>query len=347
MPLEIGVFDHLDRGGLPLPELYESRLRAIERYDEHGFFAYHVAEHHGTMLGMAPSPGIFLASAAQRTTRLRLGAMVYVLPAYDPLRLLEEICMLDNLSGGRLEIGFGRGASPYELAFFDVTTMQSRSVYDEACAVILAGLGADALTFSGKHFSYDAVPMVLQPLQRPHPPLWHGLVRANGVAFPATLRMNVVVNGPSRFVRPLTDAYRTEWRAQHGDDAVPKIGVARHIVVADTDAAAIDLARQAYANWYASNDSLWRANGARSIHFPATFDEAMQLGVVIAGSPDTVRSTVTRDIDDCGATYLMGRFAFGAIPLDRLIHSIDLFGTEVMPVLKSSAGTIQQTTHAV
>jgi hypothetical protein len=68
---------------------------------------------------------------------------------------------------------------------------------------------------------------------------------------------------------------------------------------------------------------------------------------VIAGSPDTVRSTVTRDIDDCGATYLMGRFAFGAIPLDHLIHSIDLFGTEVMPVLKSSAGTIQQTTHAV
>jgi alkanesulfonate monooxygenase SsuD/methylene tetrahydromethanopterin reductase-like flavin-dependent oxidoreductase (luciferase family) len=336
MAFEFGVFDHLDRGGFALPELYENRLRAVERYDEHGFFAYHLAEHHGTEVGMAPSPGIFLASAAQRTTRLRLGAMVYVLPAHDPLRLIEEICMLDNLSNGRIEVGLGRGASPYELAYFDVTTMQSRAMYSEACAVILAGLGAPVLNYSGKHFNYDGVAMVLQPVQLPHPPLWHGLVRANSVAWPASLRMNVVVNGASRYVRTLTDAYKAEWRKQHGDDALPKMGISRHIVVAESESAAIDAARDGYASWYASNDSLWRANGARGIYFPATFEEAVELRTVIAGTPDTVTRALTSEVEACGANYLIGRFAFGSIPSECVIRSIDLFGTEVMPVLRGA-----------
>jgi alkanesulfonate monooxygenase SsuD/methylene tetrahydromethanopterin reductase-like flavin-dependent oxidoreductase (luciferase family) len=337
MAPDVGVFDHLDRGGFPVRELYENRLRAIERYDEYGFFAYHLAEHHGTEVGMAPSPGIFLASAAQRTTRLRLGAMVYVLPAHDPLLLIEEICMLDNLSNGRIEVGLGRGASPYELAYFDVTSMQSRSLYTESCAVILAGLGAPVLTFSGKHFTYDGVAMVLQPVQLPHPPLWHGLVRADGVAWPASLRMNVIVNGPSRHVRTLTDAYAAEWVNQHGDIPLPKMGISRHIVVAETEDAATEAARAGYAAWYASNDSLWRANGARGIYFPATFEEAVELRTVIAGTPETVTRALAREIADCGANYLIGRFAFGTIPIDRVLRSIELFGTEVMPALRGSS----------
>jgi alkanesulfonate monooxygenase SsuD/methylene tetrahydromethanopterin reductase-like flavin-dependent oxidoreductase (luciferase family) len=336
MAFEIGVFDHLDRGGFAIPELYQNRLRAIERYDEHGFYAYHLAEHHGTEVGMAPSPGLFLASAAQRTTRLRLGAMVYVLPAHNPLRLIEEICMLDNLSGGRIEVGLGRGASPYELAYFDVTSMQSRAIYSEACAVLLAGLGSPVLNFSGKHFFYDGVAMVLQPVQLPHPPLWHGLVRANSVAWPVSLRMNVVVNGASRYIRTLTDAYKAEWRKQHGDDALPKMGISRHIVVADTDAAASDAASEGYASWYASNDSLWRANGARGIYFPATFEEAVALRTVIAGNPETVLRALTTEVEECGANYLIGRFTFGSMPIDRVIRSIDLFGTEVAPGLRKN-----------
>jgi alkanesulfonate monooxygenase SsuD/methylene tetrahydromethanopterin reductase-like flavin-dependent oxidoreductase (luciferase family) len=334
MAFEVGVFDHLDRGGFAVPELYENRLRAIERYDEHGFYAYHLAEHHGTEVGMAPSPGIFLASAAQRTKRLRLGAMVYVLPAHDPLRLIEEICMLDNLSGGRIEVGLGRGASPYELAYFDVTTMQSRAMYTEACGVILAGLGSPVLNYSGKHFNYDGVAMVLQPVQLPHPPLWHGLVRANSVTWPVSLRMNVVVNGASRYVRTLTDAYKAEWRRQCANAALPKIGISRHIVVAETETAAVDAAREGYASWYASNDSLWRANGARGIYFPATFEEAAELRTVIAGTPETVLRALTKEVAECGANYLIGRFTFGSMPIERVIRSIDLFASDVMPGLR-------------
>ena len=78
---------------------------------------------------MAPSPALFLTAAAQRTRRIRLGPLVYLLPLYHPLRLIEEVCMLDHLSGGRLELGIGRGVSPYELGYFGVDAADSRAFF--------------------------------------------------------------------------------------------------------------------------------------------------------------------------------------------------------------------------
>src|SRR5207302_6847572 len=116
--LGFGVFDHIERtsGSPNLEELYQERLRLLKAYDQAGIWGYHLAQHHQTPLGMAPSPNLFLAAAAQHTRHLRLGTAVYLLPFYSPLRLIEEICMLDHLSGGRLEIGVGAGVSPFELA---------------------------------------------------------------------------------------------------------------------------------------------------------------------------------------------------------------------------------------
>jgi alkanesulfonate monooxygenase SsuD/methylene tetrahydromethanopterin reductase-like flavin-dependent oxidoreductase (luciferase family) len=110
-----GLFDWIDRGTAPLHQLYKDRLQLLEAADAAGFFCYHLAEHHATLLGMAPSPALFLTAAAQRTQRIRLGPLVYLLPLYNPLGLIEEVCMLDQLSGGRLELGVGRGVTPYEL----------------------------------------------------------------------------------------------------------------------------------------------------------------------------------------------------------------------------------------
>ncbi|MBT7232055.1 MAG: LLM class flavin-dependent oxidoreductase, partial [Rhodospirillaceae bacterium] len=100
--MEFSVFDHLDLvPGQDLTSYYEDRLKLVERYDEIGIRSYHLAEHHATPLGMAPSPNLFLSAVAQRTKRLRFGPLVYCLPLYHPLRLMEEICMLDQMSGGR------------------------------------------------------------------------------------------------------------------------------------------------------------------------------------------------------------------------------------------------------
>src|SRR6266478_6763232 len=130
--MQFGIFDQNDLGPYPLTEQYENRLRLIEFYDRAGFRTYHMSEHHSTPLNLAPSPSVFLAAVTQCTKRLRMGALVYVLPAHHPLRLAEEICMLDHLSGGRIEVGVGRGVSPYELEHYGIDPAQSRDEYFEA-----------------------------------------------------------------------------------------------------------------------------------------------------------------------------------------------------------------------
>ena len=112
--MKFGVFDHMDDAGVPLGQLFADRLRLVEAYDRAGLYGYHVAEHHATPLGGAASPSLFLANVAQRTSRLRFGPMVYLLPFYHPLRLIEEVCMLDHMSSGRFQLGIGRGVSRYE-----------------------------------------------------------------------------------------------------------------------------------------------------------------------------------------------------------------------------------------
>src|SRR5258706_12364920 len=110
--MKFGIFDHMDRAGANLGRQFDERLKLIERYERAGFHAYHLAEHHSTPLGMAPSPSVFLAAVAQRTKTLRFGPLVYLLPLYHPIRLAEEIAMLDQMSHARLEFGIGRGRSP-------------------------------------------------------------------------------------------------------------------------------------------------------------------------------------------------------------------------------------------
>src|SRR5262249_14274498 len=173
--MDLGIFDHLDGGDQPLHEFYESRLRLLEQYDAAGFYAYHLAEHHATPLGLAPVPGIFLAAATQRTRRIRLGPCVYCLPLYDPLRLVEEVCMLDQLSRGRFELGVGRGIVPYEMAYFGLHHLETEEIYRETLDILTKGLTGDVLDHRGPRYTYRRVPMVLRPFQRPHPPLWYGL----------------------------------------------------------------------------------------------------------------------------------------------------------------------------
>ena len=116
---QFGIFDHLERQPeLSLDQQYEERLALLARADALGFYAYHLAEHHQSPLCMAPSPAVFLAAAARHTRQIRLGALVTILPFHHPLRLIEEVCMLDHLSGGRLQLGIGRGITAIEHTFW-------------------------------------------------------------------------------------------------------------------------------------------------------------------------------------------------------------------------------------
>ena len=129
--MKFGIFDYIDARGETLQQTYEDRLALLQAAEAAGFYGYHLTEHHATPLSMTPSPSVFLAAAARETRRIRLGTLLYLLPLYHPLRLLEELCMLDHLSGGRLDIGVGRGISPMATA----PTSTSRSKNSLKCVM--------------------------------------------------------------------------------------------------------------------------------------------------------------------------------------------------------------------
>ena len=334
--MDYGVFDHLDRGDLPLKDYYEARLTLIEAYDREGFYAYHVAEHHSTPLGMAPSPSVFLAAVAQRTRRLRFGPLVYALPLYHPLRLIEEICMLDQMSGGRLDIGFGRGSSPIELAVYGQDPEEAQRIYTEGLDLVLQGLTRKTLDFAGEFFNFTDVPMELEPLQKPHPPLWYGVHSPESAERAARRGLNIVSLDPAAPTRTFTDRFREVWEEVHGNGgaALPRIGLGRFVVVAGDDAEALRIARRAYPVWHRSFNHLFRLRGSSPRHQrPPDFDGVLASGQGIAGSPGTVRAFLQSQAETAGANYLVGQFAFGDISLDEALRSVELFSEHVMPGL--------------
>ena len=332
--MDYGIFDHLDRGDLPLRDYYEARLTLIEAYEREGFYAYHVAEHHSTPLGMAPSPNVFLAAVAQRTRRLRFGPLVYALPLHHPLRLIEEICMLDQMSGGRLDIGFGRGSSPIELAVYGQNPDEAQRIYAEGLALILQGLTQKTLDFAGEFFTFEDVPMELEPLQKPHPPLWYGVHSPESAERAARRGLHIVSLDPAVPTRSFTDRFREVWVDVHGDVALPKIGLGRFVVVAEDDETALRIARRAYPVWHRSFNHLFRLRGSSPRHQrPPDFDGVLASGQGIAGSPPTVQKFLQSQIETAGANYLIGQFAFGDISLDEALRSVDLFSENVMPEL--------------
>jgi alkanesulfonate monooxygenase SsuD/methylene tetrahydromethanopterin reductase-like flavin-dependent oxidoreductase (luciferase family) len=337
--MKFGIFDHLDRAAVPLAEQFEDRLHLIEAYERAGFYAYHLAEHHATPLGMAPAPSVFLAAVAQRTRRLRFDPVVYPLAFHHPLRVAEEICMLDHLSGGRLELGVGRGASPHEMRYYGVDPAEAQAIYHEAFGVLMAFLTSRTLNHAGRHFRFTDVPVEIAPLQRPHPPLWYGLAYPDGAVWPARNKVNVVCNGPAPAVRAITQRYRAEWRAAgNAADAVPLLGLSRFIVIAENGREAVDIAQRAYRRWYESFILLWDKHGTRPINaaYPDNFADMQRMGLGIAGTPETVRDVLVDQIAEAQTNYQICRFAFGDLTFAESMRSLDLFAASVMPALTAT-----------
>ncbi|MBV8889912.1 MAG: LLM class flavin-dependent oxidoreductase, partial [Alphaproteobacteria bacterium] len=209
--MQFGIFDHLDESGLPLTQHYEERLKLIELYDRAGFYAYHLAEHHNTPLGYAPSPSLFLAAVAQRTKQLKFGPMVYLLPLYHPLRLIDEVCMLDQLSNGRFLYGVGRGISPIEVGFYGVDFTTGMQQFREAFDATIIGLTEPELTYHGKFYDFDHVPIALKPVQQPYPELWYGTSRPDSIPWAAEHGAHIVTLRDTTQARAIIELYKSEW----------------------------------------------------------------------------------------------------------------------------------------
>ena len=326
--MQFGIFDHVDESGIPLAQQFEERLRLAEAYDRLGFHAYHVAEHHGTPLGLSPSPSVFMAAVAQRTKRLRLGPLVYSLPLYHPVRLIEEICMLDHLSGGRFDLGVGRGVSPIEVGFYGVNPQDGARQFPEALRVIKQGLSSETLAFSGEFYRFDSVPMVLRPLQRPYPPLWYGVVSPDNAYWAALEGAHMVTLTPTEPARAVIARYESEWQSLGKARAdLPLRGVMRLVVLADTDAAAFEAAQRAYRRWLGHMRYLWDQHG---IDFPLGLPPEIELlheaGAAFVGTAEGFKRFVEEQVAGIGANYLACDVAFGDMTFAEALCTTERIG---------------------
>jgi alkanesulfonate monooxygenase SsuD/methylene tetrahydromethanopterin reductase-like flavin-dependent oxidoreductase (luciferase family) len=335
--MKFGIFDHLDRNDVPLHDFYEQRLQLVEAYDRGGFYSYHTAEHHATPLGLAASPSVFLAAVAQRTRTLRFGPLVYTLPLHHPLRVVEEICMLDQMSRGRFDLGVGRGISPIETAYYGVNPDHRQGMYLEALAILRQALSGRTLTFRGKFYDYADVPVELEPFQKPHPPFWAGAGTPDGAEAAGRNGFNLVANALTAQIRAMTDRYRAAFKASDSNPT-PMLGLARFVIMGETDEEALTIARRAYPLWHRHFHHLFRLHGTSPAggDRPPQFDQIKDGGRGIAGAPATVVRMIKSQMEEAGTNYFVAQFAFGDLTLTEVLRTVDLFVREVMPAFEDA-----------
>jgi alkanesulfonate monooxygenase SsuD/methylene tetrahydromethanopterin reductase-like flavin-dependent oxidoreductase (luciferase family) len=331
--MQFGVTDHIDTSGLAPGEHYEQRLRLVELYDRLGFARYMLTEHHGTPLSLAPSPHLFLAAASQRTSRIRLGTLVTLLPLYNPLRVIEEVGMLDHLTGGRLEVGLGRGVAPPELLTYGVDPEDTQEMFDEEYDILTQGLTSDAVSYNGRFYSLEDVMMVLRPVQQPRPPFWYGVGSVQRAQWAAVEGINIMALRPAQVVRPFTDAFLEAWeKTGRPVSERPLRGVDRPLVIAEDGDEARRVASEAHVSFHKSLMMLWDRNGITPpSHFPPTFELWQEYGGAFAGTPEEAREFVADEIEVAGIDTMNLHLAFGNLSYDDACRTAELFATAVAP----------------
>lgn len=330
--MRFGMFDQLEHpgGDVPLHELYRDRIALAVKAEECGFWGYHKSEHHMIPLDAAPSINVFLAAVAAQTSRIRLCSLVHLLPFYHPLRLAEEICMLDQLSEGRFEFGFGRGISIPEHVLWGFDAEEAVERTAESLDLILAALQAeDLFSYEGRFWQFEDVPIETVPFQKPYPPLW----RPGTLDVAAELGVSTMAGGPIAAVASAVERYHELHQPGVGLHHQPQIGGIRKIYVAATDSEAEDRAR---ASWVAYSEHLTRLFRRFEMMPPndptigGDFDRAMEVQAVVVGSPETVKAHVEAFAEEAGTDYFVGGFAWGDLGADEVHRSFDLFAEHIV-----------------
>lgn len=338
--MKFGIFDQNDASGRPLHVQYEQRLELTEMYDQAGFHCYHLSEHHATPLSMGPSQSVFLSAVAQRTHHIKLCPLVYLLPIHHPVRLAEEICMLDQLAQGRFEFGVGRGANPHELEALGFDSASAGAAYAEAYEILMKYFSSDVLNYPGKFWNIQNIPVTMKPFQLPHPPVWYAVATADSAVWPAQNQVNIICGGPEGKVGDISDRYRQVAAATQATGAAEAlIGIWRYVVVADTDEEAMAIAESAWPSFYESFYKLWRVHGTepQRLKLSPTYAGMVASGHAVAGSPQTVARALNQKAQDGRLNYLVGQFMFGNLPHEHAKRSVELFSREVMPRIEDAS----------
>jgi alkanesulfonate monooxygenase SsuD/methylene tetrahydromethanopterin reductase-like flavin-dependent oxidoreductase (luciferase family) len=177
------------------------------------------------------------------------------------------------------------------------------------------------------------VPMILRPLQKPHPPLWYGVTTPEASVWAARERASIATLVPARAARAIADRFRAEWQAAgHPQEPPPLIGLIRHIVLADNDEEAGGVIERAYRRWRRHMEILWLQHGLRlPLALPAEVGPLLAAGGAFAGTPARARQYISEQIETSGANYFVCDITFGDITLAEATRTVELLGREVMP----------------
>jgi alkanesulfonate monooxygenase SsuD/methylene tetrahydromethanopterin reductase-like flavin-dependent oxidoreductase (luciferase family) len=331
--MKVGVlqfFGWLDRS-IELESVYRRSLERIEIMDRTGYDCVWLAEHHFTTFSVCPSVHLMGMAAAARTKRLRIGTAVSLAAFYHPLRLAEEVALLDILSGGRVNWGAGRGFDRTEFDNFGVPPNESVSRFRETVEVVLAAWTEDRLTFSGKHFRYDDVDVLPKPLQKPYPPTWMAASSEPSVEWAAERGFSILMDphSPHRDIARKQRLYEEHLVAAGHRFEGRELPVARLLAVARTREAARAVAERG-VRWII--DSYADIKHRPVLPFGSLGPDlgGDRVGkylreMVIHGTPESVRDEIARLRSEMNLEYLL------CAPLSQ--ETFALFTDEVLPQL--------------
>jgi alkanesulfonate monooxygenase SsuD/methylene tetrahydromethanopterin reductase-like flavin-dependent oxidoreductase (luciferase family) len=323
------------------PEIYARGLEMAQAAETLGFHNVWLAEHHFSTYGYLSRPAQLATYIAAKTTRLRVGTAVIVVPLHHPLVIAEEIATLDLLSGGRLDVGLGRGYQQYEFERFGLELESGRGRWDESVDIILKALGGQPFSYDGKFFKIPDTSVFPQPVQTPRPPIWITAQSPQSLEAAVRRGFHVLTGGFGVPIERLAE-FRRLFDRVVGEvkPAHPlEVGVQRAVYVADSLADARAAAEQARWNMRVTlslRHHYERVEHGRAIPVPAAkepdLDELLDRFLVI-GTPDTCLRQIRRIRELVGITHFNGSFWFGDLEHARVLRSMERFAKEVMPAL--------------
>jgi alkanesulfonate monooxygenase SsuD/methylene tetrahydromethanopterin reductase-like flavin-dependent oxidoreductase (luciferase family) len=328
---------------------FDESLRLVDLIDPCGYTHVRTVEHYFTPYGgYSPAPHLFLTAASQRTKNARLitGA---VLPIFNhPLKVAGEIGMLDAISGGRLECGFGRAFLPHEFERFERSVDESRARFEEGLQQVTSLLAQENVTSKGRFHSFENVTSLPRPTQRPHPPYWTAAVSSPDSFINAAKAGHGVMGIPltGTLTRDLIAAYREAWKSA-GHSGEGRVMLAFHMFCHEDREEAVRLAREPlnlYLKSLVDAASGW-ATGTSSADYKGydkmiealskeTFETQTEKGAAWVGTPDDIVETVRRIDDEVGGFDLASlQVNFYTLGFAESAASMRLFGEKVIPRL--------------
>ena len=312
-----------------LKEVFARALQRIEIMDQTGYDAVWLAEHHFSSFSVCPSVHMVGTLAAARTSRLRIGTAVSLAPFYHPLRLAEEVALLDQLSGGRVNWGAGRGFARVEFENFGVPPEESASRFREAVEIVLRAWTEERLSFAGQHFRFDGVEVLPKPLQQPHPPVWMAATSEGALDWAAGRGFSILMDPHASFadLGRKRQYYRQRLGAAGHSIAGRDLPMARLVALGRNAEEAREAARRG-AQWIV--DSYFgpqhRPVGVAHPTKPGADPVERYLDkVILHGTPEAVLDEVLRLREEIGLDYLL------AAPLSH--QSFMLLTEQVVPKL--------------